>query len=114
MRSLINRFRQDFGYVLIDTPPVNAVTDAVLLAAGTDAALLVIDTNKATYTAVQHAKQSLDRVNARVLGTVMNKMKAAGAGYYYSQYVQGYSSPNGGSEGSSKAGAKVPAAGNER
>jgi len=97
MNGLLARFRKHFDYVVIDTPPVNAVTDASVLAANTDAAILVVDTNKATYTAVQHAKQALDRVGAKVLGSVMNKMKAAGGRYYYSEYGYGYgsSAPNG-------------------
>ena len=97
MNALLARFRKHFDYVVIDTPPVNAVTDASVLAANTDAALLVVDTNKATYTAVQHAKQALDRVGAKVLGSVMNKMRATGGRYYYSDYGYGYgsSAPNG-------------------
>src|SRR5438128_2094859 len=97
MTALLARFRKHFDYVVIDTPPVNAVTDASVLAANTDAAILVVDTNKATYTAVQHAKQALDRVGAKVLGSVMNKMKATGGRYYYSDYGYGYgsSAPNG-------------------
>lgn len=107
MKALLDRFRKEFDYTVIDTPPVNAVTDASLLAAQTDAVMLVIDTNRATYTAVQHAKQALDRVNARLLGTVMNKMRATGGGYY-AQYAYGYGSPNGSPEGSSKTGPKAP------
>src|SRR5207302_3971763 len=97
MNALLARFRKHFDYVVIDTPPVNAVTDASVLAANMDAAILVVDTNKATYTGVQHAKQALDRVGAKVLGSVMNKMKAAGGRYYYSEYGYGYgsSAPNG-------------------
>jgi len=95
MNGLLARFRKHFDYVVIDTPPVNAVTDATVLAANTDAAILVVDTNKATYTAVQHAKQALDRVGAKVLGSVMNKMKAAGGRYYYYEYGYGYGPPNG-------------------
>lgn len=90
MNGLLARFRKHFDYVVIDTPPVNAVTDASVLAANADAAILVIDTNKATYTAVQRAKQALDRVGAKVLGTVMNKMKAAGGRSYYYEYGYGY------------------------
>jgi tyrosine-protein kinase len=112
MKSLLGRFRQDFGYIVLDTPPVNAVTDASVLAAGTDAAILVIDANKATHTAVQHAKQSLDRVNARVLGAVLNKLKTAGGGYYHDQYPYS-SSPNGSSE-ESGTGARPPAVRNKR
>jgi capsular exopolysaccharide synthesis family protein len=97
MNALLSRFRKGFDYIVIDTPPVNAVTDASVLAANTDAAILVIDTNKATYTAVQHAKQALDRVGAKVLGSVMNKLKTTGGRYYYSEYGYGYGStaPNG-------------------
>jgi non-specific protein-tyrosine kinase len=96
MVALFARFRKGFDYVVIDTPPVNAVTDASVLAANADAAILVVDTNKATYPAVQHAKQALERVGAKVLGTVMNKMKAAGGTYYYSNYGYDYAAhPNG-------------------
>src|SRR5260370_41891822 len=95
MNGLLGRFRKHYDYVVIDTPPVNAVTDASVLAANSDAAILVVDTNKATYTAVQHAKQALDRVGAKVLGSVMNKMKAAGGRYYYYEYGYGYGPPNG-------------------
>jgi non-specific protein-tyrosine kinase len=95
MQSLLSRFRTGFSYVVIDTPPVNAVTDASVLAANTDAVILVVDTNKATYTSVQHAKQALERVGGRVLGSVMNKMRAAGGSYYYSAYDYSYGSPNG-------------------
>ena len=113
MKALLSRFRQDFSYVVIDTPPVNAVTDASVLAASADAVILVIDTNKATHTAVLHAKQSLGRVNARLLGAVMNKLKAAGPGYYHNQYAYSSTSPNGSSEGSPKGTRARTKAGNE-
>jgi capsular exopolysaccharide synthesis family protein len=95
MKALLARFRHGFDYVVMDTPPVNAVTDASVLAATSDATIMVVDTNKATYPAVQHAKQALERVGAKVLGTVMNKMKAAGGSYYYYTYGYGYAHPNG-------------------
>jgi capsular exopolysaccharide synthesis family protein len=99
MKALLARFKKGFDYVVMDTPPVNAVTDASVLAASTDAAILVVETNKATYTAVQHAKQALERVGGKVLGSVMNKMKAAGGGYYYYEYGYGYAARNGSQNG---------------
>lgn len=95
MKELLGRFRKGFDYVVMDTPPVNSVTDASVLAASTDAAILVVESNKATYPAVQHAKEALERVGAKVIGSVMNKMKAAGGDYYYYQYGYGYIAPNG-------------------
>jgi receptor protein-tyrosine kinase len=99
MKALLARFRKGFDYVVMDTPPVNAVTDASVLAASSDAAILVVETNKPTYTAVQHAKQALERVGGKVLGSVMNKMKAAGGGYYYYDYGYGYGARNGAPNG---------------
>src|SRR5260370_38159481 len=90
MKALCARFRNVFDYIVRDTPPVNGVTDATVLAANSDAAILVVDTNKATYTGVEHAKQALERVGGKVLGSVMNKMKAAGGRYYYYDYGYGY------------------------
>src|SRR6266550_894480 len=98
MKALLARFRQGFDYVVMDTPPVNAVTDASVLATSSDAVILVVETNKATYTGVQHAKQALERVGARVLGSVMNKMRPLGGSDYYYQYGYGYGTsvaPNG-------------------
>ena len=95
MKALLAQFRKGFEYIVLDTPPVNAVTDASVLAASADAAILVIDTNKATYPAVQHAKQALERVGGKVLGSVMNKMKAVGGNYYYYAYNYNYGHPNG-------------------
>jgi len=95
MAGLLARFRKHFDYVVIDTPPVNAVTDASVLAASSDAAILVVEANKATYTGVLHAKHALERVGARVLGSVMNKMRPTGGANYYNQYGYGYSAPNG-------------------
>lgn len=95
VKALLDRFRKGFSYVIMDTPPVNSVTDASVLAATTDATILVVDTNKATYPAVQHAKEALERVGAKVLGTVMNKMKATGGSYYYYEYGYAYAHPNG-------------------
>jgi capsular exopolysaccharide synthesis family protein len=95
MKALLSRFSQGFDYVVMDTPPVNAVTDASVLAATSDAVILVVETNKATYTGVMHAKQSLERVGARVLGSVMNKMRPEGGSYYYYQYGYSSAAPNG-------------------
>jgi len=95
MKALLARFRQGFDYVVMDTPPVNAVTDASVLAASSDAVILIVETNKATYPGVLHAKQALERVGARVLGSVMNKMRPAGGSYYYYQYGYGSAAPNG-------------------
>jgi hypothetical protein len=67
----------------------------------------VIDTNKATYNSVLHAKQALERVGGRVIGAVMNKMKAAGSEFYYYQYDYGQAAPNGEPYTAAETGARI-------
>ena len=86
VRGLLAGFRQTFDYVIIDSPPVNAVTDPTILAAEVDATVLVAEQGRTTYSALGHAKTALDRVSARILGVVINKIRAKAGSYYYYEY----------------------------
>jgi polysaccharide biosynthesis transport protein len=89
MRELLQWLRNGFKYVIIDTPPVNAVTDASILAAAASATILVVEQARTTFPALTRAKQMLDRVGAHTVGVVMNKLRASSGSYSY-QY--GYDS----------------------
>jgi receptor protein-tyrosine kinase len=94
VKGLLAEFRQTFDYVIIDSPPVNAVTDPTILAAEVDATVLVAEEGRTTYAALAHAKGALDRVSANILGVVINKIRAQAGGYHYYEYGS-YSSSNG-------------------
>jgi succinoglycan biosynthesis transport protein ExoP len=83
MRAILAHQVAAFSYVVIDTPPVNAVTDAPILAANASGTILVVEQGRTTFPALGRAKQMLDRVGARTLGVVMNKVKAASGSYAY-------------------------------
>jgi capsular exopolysaccharide synthesis family protein len=83
MRELLAGLREHFAYIVVDTPPVNAVTDASILAASSNGTVLVVEQGRTTYPALKHAKQMLDRVGARTLGAVMNKVRASNGSYAY-------------------------------
>jgi capsular exopolysaccharide synthesis family protein len=87
MRDLLARFRGMFSYVLIDTPPLNVVTDPLILARYADATVMVVEQGRTTYPAVAHAKRSLHQVGAHLLGVVVNKMRSASGDYYYYDYA---------------------------
>jgi capsular exopolysaccharide synthesis family protein len=87
MRDLLARFRGMFSYVLIDTPPLNVVTDPLILAGYADATVMVVEQGRTTYPAVAHAKRSLHQVGAHLLGVVVNKMRSASGDYYYYDYA---------------------------
>src|SRR5207244_6886020 len=57
MRELIARMRGHFSYLVIDTPPVNAVTDAAILASSASGTILVIEPGHTTFPAFPLAKQ---------------------------------------------------------
>jgi len=90
MKDLMSRLSDAFVYVIIDTPPVNVVTDAAILSAQASGTVLVVEQGRTTFPVVNRAKQILDRVGAHTLGVVMNKVRASADAYAYDY---GYYSP---------------------
>lgn len=85
MSGLIAELREQYDVILIDTPPLLAVTDAQIIATKSDGVLMVIDYGKVKRDIAIKAKSNLDKVGARILGVVMNnvKRKSSEAYYYY-------------------------------
>ena len=89
MERMIEALRSKADYVLFDSPPILAVTDASILAARTDGAILVAERGRTRTETLRRAHEALLRANARVLGVVINKAKRGGSGYgYYGYYRQ--------------------------
>ncbi len=66
---------QDFGIVLVDSPPVLAANDALLLASIVDAILLVVGAGSADLDEVRRAKQQLEQTGTPVIGAVLNRFE---------------------------------------
>lgn len=77
-----------FDYVIIDSPPVLTVTDAVVLSAQTDCVLLVTDVGRTRTSHVKQAVHRLGEVDAYIVGFVLNRFARRTAGYYYPYYYQ--------------------------
>ncbi len=84
-----------FDYVLFDSPPMGAVTDAVILASQVDGALLVIRAGTSTLHAVSGARKQLNSVSARLLGAVLNDADVKIKGYRHGVGAYGYRSARG-------------------
>jgi non-specific protein-tyrosine kinase len=83
MEALIARLRAEADIVLFDTPPVIAVSDAVVLASRLDGVLLVLEAGRTRRDRAREARAMLDRVKAHIVGVVLNNAKLeAGYGYY--------------------------------
>jgi capsular exopolysaccharide synthesis family protein len=83
MRELLADLRTRADIIVVDSPPVTALSDAAVLATQTDGVLLVLDAGKTGRELAKRAVEALGRVNARVIGVLLNRMPARGAGYYY-------------------------------
>lgn len=79
--------RQQFDYVLLDAPPVEAVSDAAILSTQVDGTLLVLDAQSTRKGHVRQAVRALETVGAGILGTVMNNVDESQSLYYYSSYT---------------------------
>ncbi|WP_366937085.1 CpsD/CapB family tyrosine-protein kinase [uncultured Clostridium sp.] len=83
MERLLEQLSNEYDYILMDTPPLNAVTDAQILATKVDGALIVIRSNKTKKDSILTAKNLLQKVNANILGIVFNDVANLANKYYY-------------------------------
>lgn len=92
MKQLLDEARKTFDWVFIDTPPVGLLSDANLLGAMVDGAVLVVKAGSTPYQLVQRAVDALGA--ERILGTVLNQATARqGSGYDYYHYQYHYAEP---------------------
>ena len=80
--ELVGEARRQFDYVLIDSPPMESVSDSIIIAAEADAVLLVVDAEETSKGSLRKAVRNFEAVGANVLGTVMNKARKAETGSY--------------------------------
>ena len=102
MKKLINDLREEFDFILLDSPPVMSVTDAVVLAALVDGVVMVIRGAETPIPPIQRAIQQLSDVNVRILGTALNGIDFKKGGYYYQYYYKYYYGYGYGEEGKKK------------
>jgi non-specific protein-tyrosine kinase len=86
MLQIVQQLSARTDILVFDTPPVNVVTDAALLAARFDATILVVEQGRTNRTAVQRARASIERVGGTIVGAVLNKARLTGTAYYYYEY----------------------------
>jgi len=83
MRTLVEEMKEQYDLVIFDSPPLLAVTDAQILSTEVDGTILVIPEGEVTHDEVEMAAERLKKVNANVLGTVLNKAEPNADAYYY-------------------------------
>ena len=87
-RDIIEELKRRFDVVILDSPPVLPVTDAVLLAGRVDGVILAYEAGRTARSALARAKTQIEASGTKILGIVLNHIKAetempASQAYYY-------------------------------
>ncbi len=91
MKLLIEQMAEKFDFVLLDSPPVQSVTDSLVLSQYVDGTILIVRAGKTTNEMLESGMKKLRDVKANFLGFVLNGMKSSDAGkYYYYGYTADY------------------------
>lgn len=91
--DLLDRLASEYRYVIIDSPPLESVSDGVTLASKSDGALLITQAGVTPRILVHQSLQQIERAECPLLGIVLNRMKSklsAYRGYYYKKYYSKY------------------------
>ena len=86
MELLIETLRKTYTRIVIDSPPITAVTDALVLSKTVDGVVLVIRAGETHRQVVQNGLAQLNSVNAHILGALLNGVYTGKDSYYYYQY----------------------------
>lgn len=95
MKNVLQRAKEQYDYVLIDTPPVMPVTDALIVSRFVDGMILVIASAEVKVEMARDVKKQLQHAGANILGVVLNKVRSEHHGYGYYYYYGSKEASNG-------------------
>lgn len=84
--ELLKRLKEEFEYVIFDSPALDTITDAVIISSKVDYAILVAKMGKTNLKALKRSKEKLEKANAHILGVVINDINKKN----YKQYLSSY------------------------
>lgn len=90
MEELINYCRENYDFVIIDTPPVGLITDALVLMKSADVTLFVMNTKVAYRHSLNNAHEIVNFNKLAHFGFILNGVKQKRSKYYYNRYAYGY------------------------
>lgn len=85
-----------YNFIVIDTPPILGISDALIISAQTDGVVMVIKSGETPKESAKEARRILSNINAKILGVVLNSVdqSAMRYSYYYNYYRYYYSDEN--------------------
>jgi capsular exopolysaccharide synthesis family protein len=92
MKRLMALLREEYDVIIMDTPPILPVTDAVVASSLADGVILVVQAGRTRHGEVRHAQEVLEAAHANVLGVVLNRARTTVNDYYHTRTYNGSSS----------------------
>ena len=88
MQETVASLREQYDYILIDSPPVIQVSDALLLSTIVDGVVLVVSSQETPKYVVREARSRLSYARAKILGVTLNRvnLRRGDYAYYYGSY----------------------------
>ncbi len=83
MENLLEKLKEEYDIIIIDSAPLQAVTDAQILSRKADGTIIVVRAEKTKRDSVIQAKELLKKVDANILGIVLNGVENIRKKYYY-------------------------------
>jgi len=104
LADALQHLRSEYKFIVIDSPPIMAATDAVILSVQADGVLLVVRSGETPKEAFTRARDLLVSVKCHLLGVVLNAVDANAPDYYYSYRYYPYSEGDGPQESGKRHG----------
>lgn len=86
-KQMLDKFRDTYDYIIVDSPPLGVVIDAAVIASCCDGAIMVISEGKISRTQALEVKDQLEKSGCRILGAILNETDKK-IGKYTSKYYQ--------------------------
>lgn len=82
MKQILDKLKEEYDYIFIDTPPVSRVNDACIISQYVDGVVVVSASNEIDEKLVKLTKKKLEKVNANIVGVILNKFNINDYSYY--------------------------------
>lgn len=90
MKILMERVKKEFDVILLDTPPVLAVADTLIISSLADSVILIVQPEKTTRQSFLKTVDELTKAKAKILGVLFNQVKVRKGNYFYLDYYKYY------------------------
>ncbi len=90
MKNFLEKAKEQFDMILLDSPPISSLADASVLGSIVDGVLFIVKANTANRDLIEKAKEQLENIGANIIGVVLNDVDIKKEGYYKYYYYYNY------------------------